>query len=255
MATCIRCGAKGLFLRINKDGLCSKCDKKEKDPEYIAAKEYITTLSNAVGVAKKYTVVLPSRGAEHISKQMSACSQALELIDTWKEYSQFSEVFYATAVPYENLSDGYLMHPIFGYHVISPNHDFDFEEGFTKLREEIHNIYTDCILTLRYAYDYDKLFHVVGVTFFNGKKSRQAIIKRLGKGYKENHERLNLERFEFEGEEAVGVFFGKDQIGNISRYDLPWLLEHWEEYAYISAYEVSGYDTLGVYIRACFRKK
>lgn len=255
MAQCKKCGKKGLFLRINQDGLCSECDKKEKDPEYIAAKEYVAKLSCAVEAATKYSVVLPSRGAECVSEQMSACSHAIELIDEWKNYSKFTEAFLSTATIDKKPYGGYLTHPIFRFSVIPSDLNFDFEKAFAELRWEIEKLRVDCMITSRYAYDYDKLFHVVGVTFYNENKSRQAIIKRLGKGYKDNPERLHLERYEFEGEDAVGVFFGKNQIGNIARYDLPWLIEHWEEYAYISAYDVEGYDTLGVYIRACFRKK
>lgn len=256
MATCVSCGAKGLFLRINKDGLCPKCDAREKDPDYIAAREYVTRLSDAVSIAAEDTVILPSRGAKQITMQMDACTQVLELIEKWKDYPRFFDAFFATTVPYEGLGGGNLTHPIFGFHLIPPNHEFDFEKNFAELREKIEKIHQDCSSTLWRAYDYSKLFHIVGVTFYNGKKSRQAIIRRLGKGYKEYDDRLSLERFEFEGEDAVGVFFGEDQIGNISRRDLPWLLEHWDEYAYISAYEVvSGYDTLGVHIRACFRRK
>lgn len=59
---------------------------------------------------------------------------------------------------------------------------------------------------------------VAGVTFKNGRKSRQAILRKIhfkdepfGKGTME----LTLQREEWEGKPAFGVYVNGDQIGNI----------------------------------------
>ena len=249
---CKSCGGGGIFLKLNSDGLCSKCAEKEKMEQVEAAKEYIEKLSSAVKIATANSVVLPSMGAEKIANQQKACDAVLEGIDKWSSFPMFKDAFTQTEIPYDEIHSDWKAHPLFPHVPFTKYNEPDFVALFDKLRKNVDDIKTKCIIAAFHAYDYDRVFHVVGVTFSDGKKSRQSAIRRLGKGYKDDFKTLSLRRHQFEGEDAVGVFSGDNQLGNISREDLPWLIEHWKEYASVGAYEVVGEDTLGLYVRACF---
>lgn len=80
-----------------------------------------------------------------------------------------------------------------------------------------------------------ELFRVVGVTFDN----RQAILKRI-KRDEPDACRLSLRLFEFEGKPAVGVYYDGEQVGNISKDDLPRVLPQIERYDKVEAYDVTG---------------
>lgn len=86
-------------------------------------------------------------------------------------------------------------------------------------------------------------FKVKGVTLSNGNKSRQAILKKLfWDGYwkaqdsyiLENQESeeesesevvCTLRKYEFEGSPAIGVYANDDQIGNVPKEDVPFVLD------------------------------
>ena len=249
MDTCRLCNKSGLFVRTDINSLCAKCSQEIKRPDFISALEFIDRLTSLCQKATKDTVIVPHRGKKSIDEQRSACEEFLSIVDSWVEYPKFSQAFTLTLVPEERLSG--FEHPLFPLIRFSNPHAIDFEMHFSKLKETVKDISTDCLIASFHAYDYSKLFHVVGVTFFNGKQSRQSILKRLGRGYGDNCERLWLERYLFDGEDAVAVYAKEGQIGNIAKTDLPWLLSHWEDYAYISDYEVVGSDPLGIHIRVC----
>lgn len=60
---------------------------------------------------------------------------------------------------------------------------------------------------------------VAGVTFKNGRKSRQAILRKIKyqdepfNGYLD----VTFEGYDFEGEQAIGVYVNGQQIGNVPR--------------------------------------
>lgn len=68
---------------------------------------------------------------------------------------------------------------------------------------------------------------------------------------------ITLRRYEFEGEDAVGVYTNDEQVGNISKTDLPWLLEHWDDLYEVSEFSLSGNSktNFGMEIKVCFRNK
>ncbi len=86
-------------------------------------------------------------------------------------------------------------------------------------------------------------FKVKGVTFSNGNKSRQSILKKLfWDGYWKNQGSYEFEgqeseeesegevvctlrRYEFEGSPAIGVYANDDQIGNVPKEDVPFVLD------------------------------
>lgn len=108
-------------------------------------------------------------------------------------------------------------------------------------------------------YDYSDLFHVVGVTFKNDKRNRQTILRQIrfrDPPYSKTPT-FTLRRYFFQGEYAVAVFANEEQVGNISRDDLPWLLEQWKDYYKVSDYDISGGGqgrNYGLVIRVCFKK-
>ncbi len=75
-------------------------------------------------------------------------------------------------------------------------------------------------------------FKVAGVTFKNGRKSRQTILRAIYFGDEPYDDELvlyHLKKYEFEGELAVAVYAKNEQIGNVPRADLPFILEHFDD--------------------------
>lgn len=108
-------------------------------------------------------------------------------------------------------------------------------------------------------HDYSDLFYVVGVTFKNGRRHRQTILRQIrfrDPPYTKTPT-FTLRRYFFQGEYAVAVFANDEQVGNISRRDLPWLLGQWKDYYTVSDYDVYGGGkdrSYGLVIRVCFKK-
>lgn len=71
----------------------------------------------------------------------------------------------------------------------------------------------------------------VGVTFNTGKKPRQELLRALKFGNKpfKGNVWVSLVDYEYEGEPAIAVCVNDIQVGNISRNDLPMLLNNVKE--------------------------
>lgn len=81
-------------------------------------------------------------------------------------------------------------------------------------------------------------FKVAGVTFKNGRKTRQAILRAMK--WKEapyGNVEITLQRYDFEGGTAIGVYVNGEQIGNVPKefkdeVDAAWkgryVVESWE---------------------------
>ena len=85
-------------------------------------------------------------------------------------------------------------------------------------------------------------FKVTGVTFKNGRKSRQALLRAL-KWHDEPFDKeveITFERYEFEGELAIGVYANKQQIGNVPRELIEGFDKNWKKRYMIEHYEVLG---------------
>lgn len=84
----------------------------------------------------------------------------------------------------------------------------------------------------------NQTFRLVGVTFNNSNgSSRQQLLEDIklfrgsnGIDYKKGELSVNLVKYKFEDEDAIRVEVGifKDVLGNISRKDLPFLLENYD---------------------------
>lgn len=85
---------------------------------------------------------------------------------------------------------------------------------------------------------YNHTFRLAGVTFNNPDgSSRQQLLEDIklfrgsnGIDYKKGELSVNLVKYKFEDEDAIRVEVGifKDILGNISRKDLPFLLENYD---------------------------
>lgn len=69
-------------------------------------------------------------------------------------------------------------------------------------------------------------FKVAGVTFNNGRKTRQAILRKIKWGDEpfNGKVRYTLKEYEFEGSPAVGVYANGEQIGNVPKDGLTFVL-------------------------------
>lgn len=81
-------------------------------------------------------------------------------------------------------------------------------------------------------------FKVAGVSFKNGRRTRQAILRAMK--YRDNgfeEVEITLQRYDFEGKLAIGVYANGEQIGNVPKdltgeVDAAWtseyVIEEWE---------------------------
>lgn len=83
---------------------------------------------------------------------------------------------------------------------------------------------------------------VAGVTFKNGRKSRQTILRKI-KFYDPPFEdgiELGLSKYEFEGNPAISITANGEQIGNVPAAQVPYIMENWCRIESISAINVYG---------------
>ena len=84
-------------------------------------------------------------------------------------------------------------------------------------------------------------FKVAGVTFKNGRKTRQAILRAMKwKDAPYDKVELTLQRYDFEGSTAIGVYVNGNQIGNV-----PKELKDEVDAAWTSEYIVEEWEVLG----------
>ena len=194
-------------------------------------------------------VVYPGLGKDDLSAQCEACQKALAEVKVVRANPQFVNALNMLAQKSKRV--GYEFRGIW---MLDPNKP---DSAFDNLEKKLTRLVDDCRSALPNAYDYSKVFRVVGVTFKNGRKSRQTILRHMkfkDPPYNREEIDITLEPYKFEDEDAVGVYVEGEQVGNISRNDLPWLLEHWNDYKCISEFAISGSSELnyGLEIRACF---
>lgn len=85
-------------------------------------------------------------------------------------------------------------------------------------------------------------FKVAGVTFKNGRKTRQALIRAIkyqDPPYDKAVE-ITLERYDFEGRLAIGVYANGEQLGNVPKELVPEVDAAWQKQYMIEHYEVLG---------------
>lgn len=96
---------------------------------------------------------------------------------------------------------------------------------------------------LKKAMKYKEIeFNVAGVTFKNGRKTRQALIRAIkwhDPPYDKNVE-ITFERYDFEGHLAIGVYANGEQLGNVPKDKLQEFDQAWT-----GRYIIESYDVLG----------
>lgn len=83
---------------------------------------------------------------------------------------------------------------------------------------------------------------VAGVTFKNGRKSRQSILRaiKFRDGEFSDGVELELTRYEFEGQPAYGIYANGQQIGNVPAHMVDYISTNFERIVSFSNIEVYG---------------
>lgn len=84
-------------------------------------------------------------------------------------------------------------------------------------------------------------FNVAGVSFKNGRRTRQAILRAMK--YRDNgfeSVQIALDKYEFEGKPAVGVYANGEQIGNVPADLVPDVMAAWQKRYQVEEWEVLG---------------
>lgn len=110
---------------------------------------------------------------------------------------------------------------------------------------------------------YNETFRLVGVTFDNPDgTSRQKLLENIrfyrgsnGLDYKEGNLKVELVKYLFEGEDAIRLEVGinGDILGNVSRKDLPFILENYEYIHDIPYLDIVGSSPLGCTFTVTFK--
>lgn len=102
-------------------------------------------------------------------------------------------------------------------------------------------------------------FHVAGVTFKNGRKTRQALLRAMRFRDEPYNGKVNItfERYDFEGELAIGVYANGQQIGNVPHDLVKEFDEKWTHDYLIEEWKIIGgqdYKNFGCIIKVLFEK-
>lgn len=85
-------------------------------------------------------------------------------------------------------------------------------------------------------------FKIAGVTFKNGRRSRQTILRQINfrdPPYNRDPE-IRVEKCVFEGEPAFAVYTNEEQVGYIGKQDIPEVLKRWNKYVGVAEFSVYG---------------
>ena len=101
-------------------------------------------------------------------------------------------------------------------------------------------------------------FKVAGVTFKNGRKTRQAILRAM-KWQDPPYDKveITLQRYDFEGSVAIGVYANGEQIGNVPKEMKDEVNAAWTGRYIVEEWEVlgSGKDQpMGCRVKILFEK-
>ena len=85
-------------------------------------------------------------------------------------------------------------------------------------------------------------FKVAGVTFKNGKQSRQRLIRSIKYGDPpfNNGVEITIDRYDYEGQVAIAVYANGEQLGSVPAKLVPEIDKAWKKRYLIEHYEVLG---------------
>lgn len=102
-------------------------------------------------------------------------------------------------------------------------------------------------------------FHVAGVTFKNGRKTRQALLRAMKFKDKPFDQKIEItfERYEYEGSPAIKVLANGEQIGNVPHNLVAEFLSYWKSDYLIEKYQIvgGGSSNYGCIIKVLFNSK
>lgn len=91
--------------------------------------------------------------------------------------------------------------------------------------------------------DYFK-FRVAGVTFSNGRKTRQAILRKIKWGDEPfDFVEWTIEKYDYNGAPAVGVYANGEQVGNVPKEQLAFVLDNWDRIRSVYHTDIYGGGT------------
>lgn len=275
MKKCSRCGRLGLFFYIDADGFCEKCTvevkrqqeverallrEKEREQQLTDAQAFLRELIAACAAIPAQPPLLARADSEDFSQwlerlsleEMSAMEAACEKICTLsiqgREYLRLWEAFLAECVPVDGVV-GYVRHPQIPTSIFNPRYD-----NFEKISAELISNAKALCEQLRLAKNFESFtYKVAGVSFKNGRRSRQTILKQIHFGdppYKRAPE-IRVEECEYEGEPAFAVYANEEQVGYIGKENIPEVLERWERYRGVKSFEIVGGGEFHYGMRIC----
>lgn len=275
MGKCVMCGKSGLFLRIDKAGLCKECafaEAQRKEKEIAVTKEFIGKISDAFadiinsGGRIPTSCVSSCLDTENVpydcvSRLYDDCKLISSELPKWKEYSFFEEILLSECVPHPVAKTSYV-HPFIAFTLLhradSPvKNDFDME--VSKLLQKINALKTALLLHGKYEY---YTCHVAGTTFKNDDgSSRQELLKKIryrGAPYQSDPD-IRLEKVQYDGEDAIAVYANENQIGWIPKVELFLILPRFDRYKDVDQFSMigggSGGKKYGIDIRIRFFKE
>jgi hypothetical protein len=224
MAKCLRCGNKSLFLKVNRLGLCEACEgERLRGAEESLREEFLSIMDKFKKAInpKMYDEVLKAL------KEIRLNALKLKLID-----KVIASVSSDSAPYYYNSSFGILdkLTPI--------NNKTLLEQCIEKVVRE-KNDYPNIPSYKLYE---SEIFKVVGVTFNNGRRNRQTILRQIyfrDPPYSKKPN-ITLQKYEFEERPAIAVYANKEQVGNIAEKDLEKILYRWDRYDKVTDFDVYG---------------
>lgn len=91
--------------------------------------------------------------------------------------------------------------------------------------------------------DYFK-FRVAGVTFSNGHKTRQTILRKIKWGDEPfDFVEWTIEKYDYNGEPAIGVYANGEQVGNVPKEQLAFVLDNWDRIRSVYHTDIYGGGT------------
>ena len=90
------------------------------------------------------------------------------------------------------------------------------------------------------------IIKVAGVTFKNGRKSRQTILRKIKFKDEPFDKRLDikLEQYDFEGRPAIGIYVNGEMIGNVPKDKTQFFIDNADRMIGISGMEIVGGGTV-----------
>lgn len=273
MKKCAHCGRLGLFFYLDEEGLCEKCSAIEKQRRLEQARtfalEQVKKASAAFRDIEKNGGHFPQHcsttssyetrevPAERVSQLREDCALICAVLKDWESTPFFLEAVHEVS---SMESGSCFSSPDIEvkYWLWRTSTQEDLRQRIPKLVEKVEQL--DQALERYGPYEYCK-YRIVGTSFKNDDgTSRQDIIRDIDCRWNPFHAKaeIRLEKYVYEGEDAIRVLANGRQIGHISREDAKYsVLPQWDRYAGVSDYSILGGGHLkyGVSIEIMFRKE